>query len=196
MEGVICTLLAELNSGDDWRAEAAVAEIATMPGDQINDLLDKLGEMLSSPITDTRWWVIRTLSEISDDCVRSLLTKALDDQDASVRQCAALGLRTHPDSQSIPALLCALADHDTLVARLASIALVEIGGEAVPGLMDVMQSGTKAARLEAARALASIGDQRSIPVLFAALEEDSALLEYWANEGLERMGVGMVFYNP
>jgi HEAT repeat protein len=58
-----------------------------------------------------------------------------------------------------------------------------------------MESGSHIARLEAARALASIGDTRAIPALFDALD-DSALLEYWANEGLERMGVGMCFFSP
>jgi HEAT repeat protein len=50
--------------------------------------------------------------------------------------------------------------------------------------------------MEAMRALALIGDQRSIPLLFEALDSDSMLMEYWANEGLERMGVGMIFYKP
>jgi HEAT repeat protein len=51
-------------------------------------------------------------------------------------------------------------------------------------------------RLEAVRALAYIGDKRSIPQLFQALDEDSAMLEYWANEGLQKMGIGMMFYKP
>ena len=29
-----------------------------------------------------------------------------------------------------------------------------------------------------------------------ALDDSSALIEYWAGEGLEKMGVGMVFYKP
>jgi HEAT repeat protein len=53
-----------------------------------------------------------------------------------------------------------------------------------------------AARIQAARALALIGDTRAIPELFNALDGDSALLEYWAGEGLEKMGVGMVFFTP
>jgi hypothetical protein len=32
--------------------------------------------------------------------------------------------------------------------------------------------------------------------MFAALNEDSALIEYWANEGLDRMGVGMKLFAP
>jgi HEAT repeat protein len=50
--------------------------------------------------------------------------------------------------------------------------------------------------LEAARALALIGDQRAIPALFALLSEDSVMLDYWANEGLDKMGAGMVYLIP
>jgi len=32
--------------------------------------------------------------------------------------------------------------------------------------------------------------------LMKALEEDSALMEFWAQEGLERLGVGMLFFKP
>ena len=54
--------------------------------------------------------------------------------------------------------------------------------------------GTQSARLEPAPALALIGDPSAIPALFAALDEGSALLEHWASQGLERMGVGMKFF--
>ena len=83
-----------------------------------------------------------------------------------------------------------------LVADLAVGALEAIGEPAVPGLLEVMANGSRSARLKAVRALAMIGDERSIPALFAVLDEDSALIEYWASEGLERMGVGMAFFAP
>jgi HEAT repeat protein len=59
-----------------------------------------------------------------------------------------------------------------------------------------MENGSPQARIEAARALGFIGDARAVPQLFKALDGDSAILEYWADQGLERMGVGMVFFNP
>jgi len=196
MEGLVSDLLSDLSSGDDQRAANAVTEISSMPGKQRSDLLERLQQLMASPDVDTRWWATRSIAEISDDQVPALLMNALDDLDSSVRQCAALGLRFHANSESVPALLNALEDHDSLVARLASLALVAVGEEAVLGLIETMQNSSQSARLEAARALATIGDHRSIPVLFDALEQDSALLEYWANEGLERMGVGMVFFSP
>lgn len=184
------TLFAELTSGEDERAEAAVAELAAYGAAAI----PTLHELLRAPDEDTRWWAVRVLAEISDPQVPPLLIYALGDPQISVRQCAALSLRKQPDSQAIPALIRALTDPDPLSADLATDALVTIGAPAVPDLIAVMESNDQAARLHAVRALALIGDHRTIPVLFAALNEDSALMEHWANEGLERMGVGMAFF--
>jgi len=188
--------LYELISGDDNRAEVAVANLAALPASQEGEILEALQKLLLSTEVDTRWWATRSLAAISNPLVSSLLVRALSDENASVRQCAALGLRLHPNAQAVAALVAALADKDGLVARLASDALANAGEVAVPALLEVMQSGTQAARLGAVRALACIGDQRSIPALFDALDEDSALMEYWATEGLERMGVGMMFFPP
>jgi HEAT repeat protein len=46
------------------------------------------------------------------------------------------------------------------------------------------------------RALALIADERSVPTLFDALDDDAILVNYWANEGLERLGIGIQFYSP
>jgi HEAT repeat protein len=120
----------------------------------------------------------------------------LKDSDISVCQCAALALQRRPDSQAIPALIQSLKSPDQLLARIAGDALVAAGGDAVSALLEVMQTFPHHARLEAARALGLIGDTRAIPELFKALDGESALLEHWAGEGLEKMGVGMVFYTP
>lgn len=200
MSGLTSTQLQEhliaLASGDDERAEAAAAGIAALPPPQLDEALAQLSAWLSSPDVDTRWWAVRTLSAIPNERTPSLLIQALRDPQAAVRQCAALGLRLRPDPSAVAPLIQALSDEDQLAAALAADALIEIGEPAVEALLEVMASASQAARLKAVRALALIGDQRSIPVLFAALDEDSALLEYWASRGLERMGVGMVFFTP
>lgn len=189
-------LLSELTSGDEARAEAAVKRLTELQSEQGEALLEALSALLASPDVESRWWAVRALSELDDGRVPLLLTQALNDADPEVRRCAALGLRSHPDPQAIPRLVEMLNDADGLTARLAGDALAAIGGEAVPALLDVLQNGRHAARLAAARALATLRDQRAIPALFNALDEDSALLEYWAGEGLERMGVGMAFFTP
>jgi len=75
-----------------------------------------------------------------------------------------------------PGLAVALSDPDEAVRQCAALGLRK--------------------RPDPALVLALIGDPQTIPALFAALQEDSALMEYWANEGLERMGVGMAFFKP
>ena len=192
-------ILLKLTSGDDERAEGAVRGI---PG-YGEAALDALRSMLADPDVDKRWWAVRALAEIRGGEAIPFIIQALSDDAPAVRQCAALGLSQQPNMPdgsvaegAVPALIEAMASNDALLARLAANALTCIGAAAVPALLDLLVNAPQPVRLEAARALALIGDTRAIPALFEALEDDSALMEYWANEGLERMGVGMVFFQP
>lgn len=185
-------LLLELTSGDDERAESAARRLAEYG----EAALPALRSLLAAPQAETRWWAIRTLAEIPGGWAAPWSIEALEDPDVAVRQCAALGISRQPDDQAVPALVEAMSSDDALLARLAANALASIGGAAVPALLDLLENASQPVRLEAARALAMIGDTRAIPALFNALDGESALLEYWANEGLERMGVGMMFFKP
>lgn len=188
--------LNELKNADDAHAEVAALSLAGLTQPEIDAALEELSTWLSSPDCDTRWWAVRAIAAIPDPKTPGLLQQALTDPQACVRQCAIVGLRGHPDAGCVASLVRALEDEDPLVADLAVGALEAIGDPAVPALLELMENGPRAARLKAVRALAMIGDERSIPALFAALDEDSALIEYWASEGLERMGVGMAFFAP
>ena len=185
-------LLLELTSGDDERAERAARRLA----EHGEAAIATLRLLLVAPQAETRWWAARALAEIPGGWVAPWSIEALKDADLAVRQCAALGLSRQPDEQAVPALIEAMSSDDALLARLAANALASTGGEAVPALLEVLENGRQPVRLEAARALAMMGDTRAIPGLFKVLDEGSALLEYWANEGLERMGVGMTFFKP
>jgi HEAT repeat protein len=185
-----------LAESSDEKAEAAVEHLGKLPAESFPDLIAALQDWLAAPDPEMRWWALRAAAAIPGEGSYRLLLSGLEDSQAAVRQCAAMGLHLHPEAQSVPALVQALQDEDALAARLAADALAAIGAAAVPALVDTLQRGQPAARRLAARALAMIGDPQAIPALFAALEDDSALIEYWANEGLERMGVGMSFFVP
>jgi HEAT repeat protein len=191
MESYI-VLLDQLSCGEDDRAEEALSHLSGWG----HEIIDALQERLSSLDVDVRWWAVRALAEIDDGRVPGLLVNALSDPDQGVRWCAGLALRQHPADQAIPTLISLLADENALTRRLAGDALAATGGSAVPQLIEIAQSTVHLARLEAIRALTKIGDERAIPTLFEALDDASALIEYWASEGLEKMGVGMVFYKP
>ena len=185
-------MLDELSCGEDARAEAALPQLAAW-GPEVVEILK---ERLYNSEPDVRWWAVRGLAEVQDERVPDLLVQALADSDKGVKWCAGLALRKHPSEKAAQALVHLLPDEDALTRRLAGDALVAIGTPVVPLLLEAMQRGEHLARMEAVRALAKIGDERAIPALFEALDDSSALIEYWANEGLEKMGAGMVFYKP
>ena len=184
-------LLAELTCGDDVRAEAAVSGLAGRGA----EILPSLKTLLDSPEVEARWWAIRTLAQMADP-PSDWLIAALADPADEVRQSAALALCHHPDGNAIPGLIRLLADPEPVSAELAADALAVNGGEVLPALLEVLEKGPHKARLEAVRALASIRDPRAVPSLMAALEEDSISMQFWAEEGLERLGLGMVYLKP
>lgn len=186
------SLIAELTCGDDTRAMAAIQQLAGRG----QEALPALNDLLASSHADTRWWATWALAEIADPQAAILLRQSLHDPDIAVRQAAALSLRQHPDPQAIPDLVSTLAEGDSTLLNLVSAALAALGKEAVPDLLKVLENESRTARLAAARALATIGDERCIPALYAALGDDSALVEHWANIGLERIDSDVILFKP
>lgn len=188
----LAALLEQLVCGDDGRAEEAAAQLVEMGAEAVPALLN----LLESADPEHRWWATRSLATIDEPAARVGLVKSLRDAEVSVRQCAALGLREHPTAQAVPDLITMLGERDALSARLAADALAAVGAEAVPALLKVATSGPPRARVEAARALARMEDRQAVPALLALLDDPSAVVQYWAEEGLERMGLGMVYFEP
>jgi hypothetical protein len=186
------SLISNLTSGDDSVAEKTVEQIATLG----EAALPALFALLDSADPDRRWWALRVLAVIPHPEIPPRLRKALHDPDAAVRQCAVLGLGQQASSEAIPELIALLDDGDRLLGRLAGDALIACGRTALPALSEALENGTQPAKIEAARALALIGEKDAISVLFKAWQTGSSLVQYWAEEGLDRMGVGMQFFSP
>jgi HEAT repeat protein len=113
-----------------------------------------------------------------------------------VRAAAALALCNHPHESAVTALIKTLFDEDSLTAGLAGNALAKIGSPSVPSLLEVMKDAPTSIRIIVLRALSEIRDHRAIPVMMKSLGEESAVLQYWAQEGLERLGLDMVYMKP
>ena len=185
-------LISQLIAGDDEQAEVAVHQIVK----HSVLALPELCTLVSSNDSDIRWWALRALSLIDDPQSLTMLQAGLHDDDLTVRQCAALGLKHQPCKTSIPSLIPVLNEKDQLTRRLAADALITIGQDSVPALIQKMNRSDSSVRSEAARALSLIEDERAIPILFAALDDESMLVQYWAEQGLTRMGIGMTFFSP
>jgi len=195
-------LLDDLTSGDEARAEAVPEPFVAMGEEAVPALLD----LSHSSDVDTRWWALRVLAS-SPHLQTQWLVPFLNDPAPEVRQCAALGLAGKPDAGAVESLVHALSDDDSMVASLAANALVKTGGPAVPSLIEAVKRrpategsvegiGSQSQRIHALRALAEIRDHRAIPIMMQVMQEDSALLQHWAQEGLERLGLDMVYIKP
>ena len=198
-------LLNDLTGGNETRAEAAVSPLIGLGEEAIPALLD----LTRSPDADHRWWGLRVLAQ-SPHSQAGWLAPFLNDPAREVRQCAALGLALKPDESALQPLVRALSDEDSMVGSLAVNALVKIGVQAVPALVEVVKrrpvteddqresagAVSQSARIHALRALAELRDHRAIPIMMKVMEEDSVLLQHWAKEGLERLGLDMVYIKP
>ncbi len=189
------TLQAALARGDDEAAEQAAQHLVQQAEDPAA-LVDALAPWLQSPDPDRRWWALRILAEVPDPRVPALLHQGLKDPDPQVKQAAALGLRLRPTAQAVDDLVDLLAHPDRLLASLAADALMAVGKAATPALLRVIQEGPPQARAQAVRALAALEDPRAIPTLFSLLDDPSPLISQWAEEGLARLGIGMLFFWP
>jgi HEAT repeat protein len=189
-------LLRDLTGGNETRAEQAVPALIELGEEAIPALLD----LTHSSEADHRWWALRVLAQ-SPQAQAEWLVPFLNDPAREVRQCAALGLAIKHGESAVEALVQALSDEDSMVSSLAVNALVKIGNPAVPSLIEVVKHRTEggasqSARIHALRALAEIRDHRAIPVMMKVMEEDSVLLQHWAKEGLDRLGLDMVYIKP
>jgi len=185
-------LLSDLTSGDEVRAENAVVPLIELGENAISALMD----LTRSSSADSRWWAVRTLAQSPLCRTEWLVPFLLNDLAPEVRQCAALGLAVKPDESVIQPLIHALSDEDPMVVDLAGNALAKIGSAAVPSLIEIVKDAPQSARIHALRALAEIKDHRAIPAMMKVMNEESALLQHWAKEGLERLGLDMVYIKP
>ena len=193
---MLAEFLAAQASGSETLLEETCRNLQFLPAEQTEAVIALLVGMLDNPEAEKRWWAVRALSEIPAQKIPAILSKMLADPNLEVRQCAALGLRQRPDPHAIFSLIDLLREPDPLVSRLAGEALAAIGAPAVEPLIGCLENAPHHVRLNAIRALASMRNPHSVPALFEALSDPSLSVEFWANEGLERLGIGMIFYQP
>jgi hypothetical protein len=184
-------LVERLTGKDEPGAEAAALRLAEAG----QESMTRLEPLLRSENEDHRWWAIRTLAAM-DDPDPGWFRGALQDPSAEVRAAGALALVAHPHSAALSDLIEALGDEDSVTASLATRALVVAGASAVPALLEAFGPATPRARIQIVRALAELRDVRAIRLLLQASDEGSAAVQYWAREGLNMLGLDMIYLTP
>ena len=192
MPDLIDLFLESVTSGDDAGAEDGAQALACL-GDAA---LPRLRDLLADADADRRWWAARALAAVGTRGARKLLVITLQDPDADVRACAAQGLGELRAKEGVAGLVRCMADSSALVSRIAADGLARIGPPAVPALIEALGAESVLARAGAARALSIIQPEEAVIALCAALDDPSAIVTHYAEEALERMGVGLLLFHP
>jgi HEAT repeat protein len=82
-----------------------------------------------------------------------------------------------------------LNNNDGFVREKARLALIDIGGEAVPSLIKALESNQQQVRWESAKALVKIANPRSIASLIKALQDEVFDIRWLAAEALIAIGI-------
>ncbi len=117
-----------------------------------------------------------------------MLIEALRDPVPGVRLQAAKALGRVRDPSALPALLNTLQGADEQLGSQIFSALVQIGPDAVPALIQASTSSSAWMRWQCIRALGDIRDRRAIPVLVNALRDIDHSVTWVAAKGLVHYG--------
>jgi len=184
-------LFQAITQGNDEDTENAVKEIASLG----HGCLPAISELLHSNEVDHRWWGVRTLAQLVDP-PQELLIESLEDKAEEVRQCALLAICHHPLKTALQPVMKLMHAKDGMTANLAASALIAIGKDSIPDLLNELPGLNGYNRVEAFRTIANLEDQACIPILMKGLEEESIMVNYWSEEGLTRLGLDMVYMKP
>lgn len=123
----------------------------------------------------------------TSDAVPTLLA-ALEDSAPQVRLQAAKALGRVGDPKAIPALINALRGADEQMGSTIFSALVKLGPEAVPALLNASSSNSAWTRWHSIRALSESNDKRALPALVRALSDTDYSVAWIAAKGLQGFG--------
>ncbi len=182
--------------GLDVQDDEQVERVYSLLVNYAEAALPVINELLHSSDSEKRALALGALSHLHHPASQLAIFRGLSDPALVVQYSALLGLRRQPNLNAMPMLVQFLCEEDPLLARLATDALIALGEDTIPVLVDILERERPHGRIESARALAAIDHEDVIPPLLNALGDRSTLVDYWAREGLHRHGLGMVFFSP
>lgn len=128
--------------------------------------------------------------QLDDDAI-SVLQKALDDSNASIRRLAVVLLGDLRTPEAMPLLYKALADSSASVRRTSGDTLSDLGDPgAIEPMIVALGDKNKLVRWRAARFLYEAGDERALPALKIAAEDTEFEIQLQAKIAIERIENG------
>jgi len=128
------------------------------------------------------------LGILGDEAALEPLILALSDENAGLRQCAAMALGELGSPRAVPALVRALRDRDRAVQWFAATSLAKLGEPAVKVLLNELRSENRDAAVGAALALGRMREARAVDPLIGLLASPDLYVREQAIEALVAIG--------
>lgn len=173
---------------DDVNVQNAALEALTLvyqQGDR-KQLLNQLEKAIKSKDNRDRHdahWVISNIGKSDPTTMVPILVELLEHNQMGTRLNAVKALGEIGSEKAIPVLAALIesgsakraGDREVAeVRQMAVAALGKIGGKAVPELVKITQNKGSSLRVDAIRALSSLGDEKAVQPLLDALKEKSS----------------------
>jgi len=144
--------------------------------------------LLNEDVTAVRYSVAHILGGNDTPQAVQGLIRSLSDRSPLVRQKAASSLGETADPMAVPALIVTLSDPAPEVGEAAFNSLLQIGGRAVPELVDSLERADRDTRRDIATLLGQIGSPRAVPTLARTLFDKEPTVVQAALRAFQTMG--------
>ncbi|MBN1490174.1 MAG: HEAT repeat domain-containing protein [Phycisphaerae bacterium] len=153
--------------------------------------------LLEHPAAEVRLAAVGVLNRARGERVRNLLSRALSDPDADVREAAALGLALHHEAAALPTLVEMVHSTAEPAALAAAFALERVGGpDAVDALIRAAGGHPSlAVRAQAVDSLGLLGNKAAVPLLIECLRDERPLASRTAADRALERAVGALGTN-
>lgn len=170
---------ARVLDGDDRRRIAAFFERAGLVSHEVG--------LLKSPLVWRRALAAYVLGDIGNTGAVPALIDALKDRHRDVRAAATRSLGKLGAAEAVEPLLSLMATRE-VPASAGSLALLQIGTDALPGILAVIAQGTEDERLAAMELLIELGDASHARILVECIGDPAPEVRARAARGLGRLG--------
>ncbi len=149
------TMLLKALGDERWRVRKSASEALVKYGEAVIAPLQQVLKLTEDE--DIRFWTIKTLGKLGPKAQRFLL-EALRNGDKQTRYVIAAALGESGDKRVIRVLIESLADPDWTIRKSATMALAEIGDNAVDMMLEYLRGPNEDIRDGCLRALVKAGN--------------------------------------